>query len=423
MASLRWIGAALDVAQVDLITVTGTWAAADTATLTINSKDIVVTVGATVTVGAVATAIKEAINGDTITGDATQSDTGNNVPEFAELLATVNAGVVTVTARTKGKPFTLTVTESTAGSGTAVRTASVACTGKSFWDNVDNWDSGSLPIDADTVYIDHSAVSILYGLDQSAIELAALYIGMSFTGQIGLPETNDGGYHEYRSQYLSIGPAVLQIGDGSGTGSSRIKINSTSDVCALTVFNSGFSADDLPAILWNGTNASNTLVQLGGSLGIAMYGGEVATLSTVTKSGGDLVTGSGVTLSGALSHAGGSWTINSLIDTSLTQTVGATAIYGTGNVNQLTVQGGTVAYNTTGTLGGATVVSGNGVLDFGGSSVGIIVTNPIDLYGQTAQLLDPTKRLGSVVIDLNQGATLQQLDLGLNLRVTRGAVA
>jgi trimeric autotransporter adhesin len=424
MASHRFTGAALDVYQSDLITVTGTWTAGDTAVVTIGTRSITVTIGATVTVTAVATAIAEAINGDSITGNATRSASGADIPEFQEVTATSDVGVVTVTANTAGKPFTLLASETTASTGTAVRSASVACTGSEWWDNTDNWDSGALPADGDTVYFDHSEVSVRYGLDQSAIELAAMHVDLSYTGEIGLPEINaEGGYYEYRSQYLTIGPLILKVGAGTGNGSGRLKINSGADVCSVTVFNTGNSADELPAFIWKGTDASNTLNIVNGSVGVAIFGGETATIATVTKTGGDLVTGAGVTLSGALVQNGGSWVFNSLIDGSLTQNAGAAVINGTGNVDQLTIRGGSVSYLTSGTLGGNTVVSGDGILDFSGATTSVTVSNRINVESLTARVFDPLKRTGNVVIDLTGGSTLANIDLGTELSVTRGTVA
>jgi hypothetical protein len=425
MATPRWIGAALAIFQKDSITIAGTWATADTLSVNIGTRTLVLTIGATVTTASIAQAVLEMINGDTITGDATRSDTGDNVPEFTEVTATLfSASVVHVTANTAGKPFTMTATEVTAGDGTATRAGVVTCTGPNYWDNADNWDTGVVPADTDTVYIDNSSVSILYGLDQSAIEPAAMYVGLSYTGEIGLPEINaEGGYYEYRSQYLSIGPAILKIGAGDGNGSGRIKINSTADACALTVFASGASADALPAIIWKGTEATNSLNLQGGSLGVAIFGAETATLATINQSGGSLVCGAGVTLSGALTKSGGTTEFNSAIATSLTQTGGETRLFGTGAVALLVLQGGSVLYNTTGTLGGASIVSGTGVLDFGGHAVATTVTNALDVHGSQSQVLDPNKRTGALVVDLNQGAQLTQIQRGLNQRVTFGNVA
>lgn len=425
MSDVRWIGAALDVYQNDSITCAATWATGDTVVVTIGTRDITITLGATQTAAAMASGISEAINGETATTGTTRSYDGDEIPEFAEVEASLfSSTVVHVTARTAGRPFTMSVVETTAGDGTATEATVTACTGSHFWSNADNWSGGVVPADTDTVYIDNSSVSILYGLDQSAIEPAAMHVGLSFTGEIGLPEINaEGGYYEYRSQYLSIGPAILKIGAGDGNGSGRIKINTTADACALTVFASGASADALPAVIWKGTEATNSLNLQGGSLGVAIFGAEVATLATINQSGGSLVCGAGTTLSGALTKSGGTTEFNSAIATSLTQTGGETEIYGTGAVALLVLQGGSVLYNTTGALGGASIVSGSGVLDFSGHAVTTTVTLAIDLHGSSSRLLDPNKRTGALVVDLNQGASLSQIERGLNQRVTFGNVA
>lgn len=426
MADKRWTPRQLPVAELDTLTVALTWAALDTATVTINSKPLVLTVGSLVTTAQVAQSISEMMSGTTFTDTtASASETGNEVGEFQELSETVVASVVRVLGE-KGKPFTLTASEVTAGSGTVTQAVSIAANGPFFWDSVNNWGGSAIPADADVIYIDNSDVNILYGMLQSAIEPAAMYIAMSYTGQIGLPETNQNGspYLEYRPAYLQIGPAILQIGAGLGTGSGRIKIDCTSDICALTVINSGSSIDELPAILWKGTNAGNTLIMQGGSLGIGVFGSEVATLSTFTVNGGTLILGAGVTLSGALVVNAGNVTINSAIAGSLTVNGGTVTINGTGAVAQLTILGGTVIYNTNGTLGGATVIGGSGTLDFGQDSRATTVTNPIDMYGLNSLGLDPKKRLGAIVVDGNQGAVAgTQFLFGDNYRLTRGAVA
>lgn len=426
MADKRWTPKALNKSQVATITLAGTWAAADTQVSTINEKDLVLTVGATITTTSIATAVKETINGDEPTTNATASETGDNVPEFAQdVLATVNGSVVTLTGREKGRPFTLTSTEATAGDGTATLASVTAATGLNFFDNVDNWGGSAIPADADNVYFDHSEVSVLYGLSQAAIEPAAMYIAMSYTGDIGLPEVNaEGGYNEYRATYFRIGPAILQIGAGDGNGSGRIKIDSGDDVCAMTVLNSGTSADDLPAVIWKGTHASNTLTMRGGNVGVAVFGGETATLASFTVNGGDLTLGAGVTLSNALVVNEGAVRINSKVDGSLTVNGGAVVIDGTGDVDQLTIRGGGVVLNTNGTLGGNTIVSGDGVLDLSQDSRPLTaVTNPIEMYGTECRIIDPFKRLGNVVIDFNEGAQPSQVEWGENLRLTRAATA
>jgi hypothetical protein len=84
---------------------------------------------------------------------------------------------------------------------------------------------------------------------------------------------------------------------------------------------------------------------------------------------------------------------NSAIGGVLTQTGGQTVIDGSGAVDQLTLQGGVCVYNTTGTLGGNTVVAGDGVFDFSQNPVTTQVTNAIDLYGTACRVLDPLGRV------------------------------
>jgi hypothetical protein len=221
MATTRWLGRALATAQVDSIAVTGTWAAADTVTLTVNAKVITVTVGATVTTAAVATAIKEAINGDTITGDATRSEDGDNVTEFTEFTAEVSSSTVTVTGATKGVPYTLAVGYATAGNGEANLTNTTAATGPWHWDNAANWSNAAVPVNSDDAIVENTDVPILYGLAQTAVTLTSLTINASFTGTIGLPSENAGGYEEYRATYLAIKATTVTIGGGEGQGSQR----------------------------------------------------------------------------------------------------------------------------------------------------------------------------------------------------------
>lgn len=424
MATERWLARALNGAQTDTLVIGGTWIAGETITLTINQRSLVITIGATVSTTAIALAIKEIWNGDTRTGDATSTETGNNVPEFAEVAASVSSSTVTLVGARKGVPYTLS-SSTTSVSGTVAHATPTAATGLNFWDNTANWSGGALPVSTDTVYFDQSSESVQYNLAHAAVIPAAVYVLPSFTGDIGLPQTNAGGqYAEYRGQYLQWGPAVLQVGAGSGPGSGRLKFDSGTSVCAITVFNTGTPAEsNLPALIWKGTHASNSLVVRDGSVGAAVFGGETATLATVTVEGGDVTLGSGVTLSGAILVYGGTLRIASAIAGSLTIYGGAVTIEGTGSVAQLTVRGGTCTYNMSGTLSGATIVSGTGVLDFSGNPGSVTVSNPIDLYGQQCQLLDPNKCLGAVVIDYDEGAGPPQTVLGLNIRLTRGTPA
>ena len=67
MATNRWIGKAKQVTQVDKIAISGSWASTNTITVTINGVAAVLTVGALTTTDQVATSLKQAWNGETLT--------------------------------------------------------------------------------------------------------------------------------------------------------------------------------------------------------------------------------------------------------------------------------------------------------------------------------------------------------------------
>ncbi len=156
-----------------------------------------------------------------------------------------------------------------------------------------------------------------------------------------------------------------------------------------------------------------------GSVGVAMYGAEVATLLTLNVDGGTVRIGKGVTI-GTVVVNGGSVEINCAIGTSLTVYGGTVTINGTGAVALLTIYGGRVFYNTTGTLGGATVVYSPGVLSFDGDPQTKTVTNPIDT-NFIGGVVDNDKVVTALVVDYNGAAPIR--GLGTNIRVTRGAPA
>lgn len=429
MATVRWKGRALAVAQVTTLTVGGTWVANDTVTLTINSKNLVLTVGTTVTTTAIATAIKEMVNGDAITGDATRSETGNNVPEFDEITATVSGSVVTLTGDTKGRPFTLTSAKVSAA-GTLTQSTTTAATGPNHWDSANNWDTGAVPVSTDDVIID-IPIAIKYGLAQSAVTLTSLTIAASFSGsgvQIGLPEINEDGssdYVEYRDTYLAISATTVHVGLGAGGGSDLIKLNVGAAACTLNVYLTGRGAeDDREALLFKGTNVGNVVNVRGTSqVGIAVLGGETATVATLRlEDSAEVRCGSGTTLTTVQVNSG-TLVVNSAIATSLTLLDGAVTLEGAGNVAQLNVRGGRCTYNTAGTLNGATVLAGAGVLDFEQDARAKTVTNPIELYGRECQLLDGSKVIASLVVDFNEGASEAQVAWGSNVRLTRGTPA
>lgn len=535
MASNRWNPSALPRAQVDTLTLGGTWAANDTITLTINTKQVILTVGSTFTTTVIADNILEAVNESSASASFgsgySTSEYGSAIAEFTEITAAkTSTTTVTFTSVTKGKPFTLSVSRTTGASGTVSLSTTTAATGPNHWNDASNWSLVAVPVtgineqqtitvDAtsgtftvtfggqttiatafnaaasllqtnlealstigtgnigvaggpgaagggtpytltfqnalgyqnvapvttgagslsggastaavattvggsagDDVYLDYSDSDILYGLSQSAVILNSLNIAATFTGTIGLPKTNADGtaYPEYRTDYLAIGAVSVLIGQGPGSGSSRLKLNFGSTINTTNVLRTATGAEsDLPAVLLKGTNAYNTLNVDSAdtcSVGVAVFGGETATLSVLKVDGSaDLRGGAGLTVTtltqddGTLLLAGAvtTWNMN-----------GGSAEIDSGGVTTLTIYGGSVTWNSTGALGTCTV-TGTGSLDFGQDARTKVVTNAIALVGPQSQIDERNGVVGNFRVVFTGGAGAGQVAWGSTYTLTR----
>ncbi len=306
MSIVTWTGNALDRKQINTITVANTWAAGDTATMTINGKDLVVTVGATGTSTAnVAIAIKEAwesvtrLDG-TATTDATSNAGGQEFGEFAEVAASVSGSVVTLVANKGGRPFTLTVTEATVGTGTATGAVATTATGKNHWNDADNWDTGSVPVNDDTVVFRDTNISCRYGLPNGSLEVT-MQVWMSFTGEIGLPSINADNpaqpYYEYRQRYVRLDDAgggtniAHRFGLGKdGTGPTLINLKHSTLKCSPIVYNTGppfVSRVGTKALNICCTNNTSTLAISGGSVDYSSQDGSTSAFANFFQTGGD----------------------------------------------------------------------------------------------------------------------------------------
>ena len=434
MATLRWESGAFAIAQVNTWTFAGTWEATDINRVQVGNKIKDTVTGSTV-IATIITTLETAL-------EAVDDD------DWPELLSDESGVTITTTATTMvftanepGVPFTATFSMFDTAYGAAdaqtiegaatptTGTATTVNSGPNVYDTLANWDSGALPVDADTIIFENAdeSAGVLYGLDQSAIEPAAVYVMMSFEAPIGLAKTNTLGteYPEYRSDYLTIGPVILDVGRGQGSGSGRLKFNSGTDPCAVTVHNTGSPEEaNVPAFLWKGTDAGNTFTARGNaSCGIAFFGGETATVATLTLDGNaSVVCGLGVTLT-TINVNGGRLEVNSNIAGTITVRGGEVTLNGTTTVAQMTVRGGRVVVNSSGTWAGNTILAGDGVLDFSEAPVTLAITNPIEMYGPNCRIIDPNKRITTLVVDLNEGADAGQIVWGVNVRLSRGTPA
>lgn len=425
MATVRFLGTAPAISQVTDFVLSGTWDAADTITFTIGTVSVTMTTGsATIT---------------TILDNMVSTWNGlssSAYPQFAEMTASEDGATkFTLTADTAGKPFTVTISTNSAlgkidGAASSSGTNSTSNSGPNDWNVGANWSGGSKPANTDDVVIEDTDIPIKYNLDQSSVSPTSLTIkNYRAADGIGLANHN-GNYYEYRDTFLKFaGCATINIED-STTGRIRLDVGGTV-TCNVKGTGAGIE-DGVPAVLLKGFGASSVLNLTRGSVGVAQFAGETATIATcrVSHEGNilgdaELTLGSGVTLA-TIDISGGTVEINSNV-TTLTMTADANGSGGevtiaAGAVTTLTCQGGRCIYNSTGTLGTATV-SGPGHLDFSQDLRAKTVTNPIEVYGDQAQLSDPHKVVGSMVLDLNQGAEMRNLRLGRNIRLTRGNVA
>ena len=386
MANVRWIGNAQAVTQVDTITIANTWAAADTVTVTISGKTATFTAADGV-IANICIGLAAAVN-------------ASKLGEFSELTATSTATTVVLTANTDGVPFTATVSKVAAGSGTAVLAHTTVATGPNFAQNAANWSTGSVPAAADAIFLDNSSVSILYDLDMSGIgTFASLNIAASYTGTVGLPKQNANGYFEYRADYLKIKATAIYVGTGDGQNSSRIKIDSSTVQTTMTVANTGSSSEaSIQALLWKGTHASNSLVVENGNVGVASFGGETATLATLSVAGGTLFLGAGTTLTSCSPViTGGTVNINSTY-VGMTLTGGTVTTNGTtASTGTNTVTGGTLNWSSTGTPTRIDVGNSSGKLDVSGNPAALTITtlNLLPGYSLTSK---PSLTVGTLTM-------------------------
>src|SRR5262245_49483736 len=130
MSTIRWRGDAPAVAQVQTITI-GVNDVATAYKVTINGKTVPVpgnAGGASATASDLASALKAA----------------TVPPEFAEIVWTVNAAVITGTAAKPGRPFSLAVSTS-GGTGTISTAVTNAGSGPNDAGVAANWSGGALP--------------------------------------------------------------------------------------------------------------------------------------------------------------------------------------------------------------------------------------------------------------------------------------
>lgn len=361
----------------------------------------------------------------------------STAPQLTEITASDQTSYVKLLHDAAGVEFTVTGS-TTDGDSTDTQTLTVttptAAAGPYVW-AAENFDTGTLPTDSDTVVFEDSDVDVRYGLNQSTVTLAVLKIKKSYSGQIGLARTASAGYHksgnsaytEYRDTYLRIGATSIEIGEGDGSGSSRLKLDPGTAQTTINVHDTGSSSEVAHrALMLKGTHASNELNVNKGQVEVAPFAGETATIATLrvgyktNRTGdADVRTGSGVTLT-TIEQSGGLLDVQSAV-TTVNLTGGSFSFRGSGAMTTLNLDGGTCYYQSAGTLTTLNLGSG-GVFDCRRDMRARTLTN-CEAYG--GAIYDPHKTITwSGGIDLHRtGPAGVTLDIGEDLRLTPGAIS
>ncbi len=420
MAVAKWIGASLNRRQIATGLVAGTWAQGDTETLTIANVDFVITIGTLTTTSQVATTIKQAFNGETLTDTSAScipsiaDGGGQAIAQFRHLSASVSSATVSFTTDESGalggKPFTMSEAETTAGDGAVTYSnAATAATSQYHANQADNWDGNAVPANGDTVIFDTGSLDCRWELDLGAITVAQLTKYKSYTGNVGLARTNNDDtaypHSEYRTpRYLTAdGFTIADLEVGEGTGSSRFYLDAGSVASTINIYGKGNRAETgLPCILFIGTSTSNVVRNLAGDLGIAFYGNEAASLTTLISGDGpasqaSTICGTGVTFSSATVTCNGGFLETASAFATGVQNAG-NWFHKAGTVTSMTVNKGAVHYP----MGAATYTTldiNGGRFDCTKGSASFTITNTVTLSAGS-EFIDPQGRTGNPVFQL-----------------------
>lgn len=143
--------------------------------------------------------------------------------------------------------------------------------GTTDWSVAANHSGAAVPVNADESYVlpRPTMYDIAAGLGQSAVTLGLLQVDQGYTKLIGVAPTSGA------PTYLAISASILILGismqSRAPNGSKRVYINTGSNACVASVYNSASAAEDTgrQPIQLLGSHASNVLRQYGGKVAIA----------------------------------------------------------------------------------------------------------------------------------------------------------
>lgn len=393
----HFVGRAAPIAQVDTLTLGGTWVADETITITIG------TVEYTYTVVTGSEDTESIIQGIVDAHNALRIAYG----QIYEVATSYADPVLTFKSNTLGYPYDISVSSSTA-SGTAVLANVTTATGPADLNNADNYEEGALPTGSDTIIFQNSDQDVFLNLDQ--LDTHNILVRGTFTGKIGLPATNVWNaalpYAEYRSRFLDRYETSDIIGEGNGTAPNFVALDyedTNSTLYARLYRNSAINLE-----IQSATSATITVVDGNAK----MSGVGQCTLIFETEGWVDIFQSDTL----VITNRGATVSLTDCVGCNLTQTKGTTTITGTSTITTgPIVSGGTFRHEGTGTLGGNIELSGSAKMEVCNT---FTISNAIKLYND-AGYHDPNSYIAAPVLQFEKGAKLSNSDLGESFQITR----
>lgn len=348
MPTITWLGKAASRARIDTIDVDS---AANTETFiaTRNGKSVTYTAGAGETTATVAAGWLVLLQAST-------------EPEFTELTFAAGSAtdLITVTGPADGAPFTVTIS----GTGTASISTTTAGISPHDANNGANYSGGALPSASDTLVFENSNVSVLYNLTAlAAIALTKTIRRATYTGQIGLPDTNPAGYVEDRTTHLSLNSATVDWQASPADAARQFRLNGVTTGCVMTVHGDNATTEvGAEALEVKGFVATSDINVSGASIAVCPLESQTAAVrlfkatdSTFTIGSGASATLTNPTFSNSRGELRSNFTTITVDGAGSDVMVSGTAAAGTG----VTVLGGVVEWKSSGTSG-TIAVSSNG---------------------------------------------------------------
>lgn len=252
--------------------------------------------------------------------------------------------------------------------------------GDGDWNNTTFWSGGVVPINGDDVFIENISEVIDTNLNQSAVTLASLNIGLSFTGTIGTTTAD-----------LQISATLLRVGyhfgQGSPTGSTRIRLDLGSNICTGTIDGTATTSADnnLEPLRIIGTNASNVFTINDGIVGFATSDEtEVATILELSLTGDEAQVHltDGVTLAGTNVLAGTA-SLGCAVSGTIEQSGGTVTTYGILTVATWNINAGVGIVQSTGVI---TLAEVRGTIDYSTHAIAKTTTSLVLFAGSTCNL-------------------------------------